>query len=404
MKRTGDLKLMQELNRYLILDVIRKSGPISRVKIAERVGVSPTTVTSAVNDLIEEGFVEEIGSGESSFHGGRKPILLRFCPNNYFLVCVSISNSAIVLGESNLDAEISSKQVYPMNGSLGEAIVEKMLNALEDFLSRYTDLTRCIGISIVAPGIIDATQGLLLYNTKLYLHNVDVKGIVEERFGLNVWFDNDANALVLAERDLGQAQSTDNVLFVTIGDGIGAGAIVNGSVFRGSKGGAGEFGHITIDRNGIRCECGNAGCLENYVSWPSIYAKIYASIVRGIPTVISDLIQGDLNRITPEVYLTALEQHDKVATEILEETADYLATGLVTLTNMFNPSAIILGGELFQGNHYFLERVSEQVLKNALNILNDDLIIRFTSLGEDDKLLGAAAVALNDVFHFSLSA
>lgn len=402
MKRTGDLKLMQELNRSLILDAIRKSGPIPRVKIAQVIGVSPTTVTSAVSDLIAEGLVEEVGTGQSTLNGGRKPILIQFCPDKHFLICVSISNSAIVVSEMNLDARIRNKHVYPSIDCLGQAVIDKLLDVLQDFMASCQDVSACLGISVVAPGIIDAERGVIRYNAKLNLEDIAVKQLLEEQFGMRVWLDNDANALVLAESEMGQCEPMDNLLYVTIGDGIGTGLIVNGSVFRGSKGGAGEFGHISIDKSGARCECGNTGCLENYVSWPGIHSRICAAIVRRTPTVISNMVNGDLNKITPTIFRTALEQQDRVALEIADETAGYLAIGLVTLTNIFNPNAIILGGELFQGNKRFLSVIKTYVSQTALSILNDELVIRFTSLGEEDKLIGAAAVALNDVFHFSL--
>jgi len=402
MKRTGDLKLMQELNRYLILDAIRKNGPISRAKVAQDLGISPTTVTAAVSDFIAEGLVEEAGPGESTLNGGRKPVLIQFCPDNQFLVCVSVTNSAIVLSEVNLNAVVKRKRVTPLVNGLGPAVMDRLIESIADFLGTFPSLSNCLGLSVVSPGIVDRERGVLLYNAKFHLTNVSVTDILEQRFGLKVWLENDANALVMAEKEMGDFDPGDNLVFVTIGDGIGTGIIVNGSVYRGAKGGAGEVGHISINKNGIRCECGNTGCLENYVGWPSVYSKICSSIVRRIPSVIADLCGGDLNQITPAIYHQALDMHDSLALEIADEAAQYLAQGLVTLTNILNPSAIVLGGELFQGNQRFLSIVQRYVAETALHGINDELVIRFTSLGEDDKLIGAATVALNQVFHFSI--
>jgi len=400
MQRTGDLKLIQELNRSIILKTIRHYGPISRSEIAKMNKISPTTVTAAVRRLLQQGLVCEDSVGTSS--GGRKPILVRFSPESRFIVGVAITNSSIKIAETNLEAKARKQKVFPIYNLIGKSFITYLLKSITQFLKEYSDLTKCIGISIIAPGIIDVGRGVICENTKLKLKNIPLKEIVEKRFKLKAWLENDANAIALAEKQFGAYKKYKNLIYVTIGDGVGAGIIVNGSIFRGCNGGTGEFGHTSIDRNGIYCDCGNRGCLENYVNWPAIYSKVSSSIAQGKQTMMLELAKGDIDRITPPIFRYALKKDDQLAKEIMEDTAAYLATGIVNLVNLLNPDIIILGGKVAYDNRFLLSQVKKLVFKQALTILTNKLKICPTSFGEDFRMIAAATIPIQEIFHFSV--
>lgn len=392
------MKLIQELNRSIILNMIREQGPISRSEIAKKNRLSPSTLTSAVLELIQEGLVCEDGIGLSN--GGRKPIMLRFSPDNHFLIGISVTNTAITIAEINLEAKIRSKKVVAINNLFGETVISYVIEIIEEFLKNNLNNNKCIGISIIVPGIVDSANGLIRQNTKLKLKCIRLKEIIEERFKLKTWVENDVNAIVLAEKKFGTHKLYSNIIYITIGDGVGAGIIVNGSIFRGGRGGAGEFGHTSIDRVGIRCQCGNVGCLENYASWPAVYSRILYS---SRTTEMLKLTEGDLSHITPSIFKEALIMGDPLAIEITEEIANYLSNGVVNLVNLFNPDLILFGGNLAQNNDLMLQRVNDYVKQHALTVSTENLKILSSSLGEDAELIGAASVLLQDVFHFSLS-
>jgi len=400
MQRTGDLKLIQELNRSIILKTIRHYGPISRSEIAKRNKISPTTVTAAVRRLLQQGLVREDSVGTSS--GGRKPILVRFSPESRFIVGVAITNSSIKIAEMDLEAKVHKQKIFPIRNLTGELAIDYFLKSIGQFLEEYSDLTKCIGISIISPGIIDVDKGIIYENTKLKLKNIPLKEMVKKRFKLKTWLENDANAIALAEKQFGAYKKFKNLVYITIGDGVGAGIIVNGSIFRGSCGGTGEFGHTSIDRNGINCDCGNRGCLENYVSWPVIYSKASSSIAQGKHTMMLELAKGDIDRITPSIFRYALKKDDQLAKEIMEDTAAYLATGIVNLVNLLNPDIIILGGKVAYDNHFLLSWVKKLVFKQALAISTNKLEICPTSLGEDFRVIAAATIPIQEIFHFSV--
>jgi predicted NBD/HSP70 family sugar kinase len=398
MRRTGDLKLIQEINRSIILDIIRKQAPISRSEIAKRINISPTTVTSAVNELMNEGFVREDGIGVSN--GGRKPVLLRFDPNSHFIIGVSITNSFIKIAEMNLEAEIRRKEIYSTNLLFGQSVIEHVLELIRQFLEKTENMNRCVGITIITPGIVDAKKGIISYNTKLDLRDVPLKQLVEQQFGLRTYLDNDTNAFVLAEKHFGPYGQFIDLLYITVGDGLGSGLMINGSIYRGHKGSSGELGHTTVDRgSGVRCECGNVGCLESYVSWPAIYSKILSAIMtRGQSTKIQELVPEDISQITPAIFIKALNMGDELCLKILEEVVSYLAAGVINYIHLFNPEVIILGGEIVQGNPIFLETIQQHVSKHVIPVLREDITIRPTTLGTEFEMLGAAAVLLQEKF------
>jgi len=401
MQRTGDLKLIQELNRSIILRTIRHYGPVSRSEIAKKNKISPTTVTAAVKELICQGLVCEDGVGVST--GGRKPVLVRFSSDSKFIIAVAITNSSIKIAEMNLEAKVRRQKVFPVYNLTGKLVIDYLLKSIGQFLEEYSDLTKCIGISIISPGIINVDKGIIYENTKLKLKNIPLQEMVEKQFKLKTWLENDANAIALAEKRFGAYRKFKNLIYITIGDGVGAGIIVNGSIFRGCRGGAGEVGHTSIDRNGIPCDCGNTGCLENYVSWPAICSKVLSSVAQGKPTTMSELVKGDISRVTPSIFRDALKKNDQLAKEIMKDTAAYLATGIINLVNLLNPDIIILGGKVAYDNQFLLSQVKKLVFKQALTILTNKLEICSTSLREDFRVIAAATIPLQEIFHFSIS-
>ncbi|MEH7307890.1 ROK family transcriptional regulator [Neobacillus drentensis] len=401
MRRTGDLKLMQELNRSIILDTIRKQGPISRSDIAKLINISPTTVTSAVHELINEGVVREDGIGTSS--GGRKPVLLRFDPNTRYVIGVSITNSFIKIAEMNLEGRILRKEIHPTNYSQGQEIISLTLKMIHQFLESKENLDGCEGISIITPGIVDAAKGIISYNSKLKLYDIPLKQLVENQFGQPTFLDNDTNAYVLAENYFGSFGHFKDLVYITIGDGVGSGIMVNGKIIRGFKGSSGELGHTTIVKGGPKCECGNEGCLENYINWPAVYSKIVSALMtRGKETVIRNLVGEDFNRITPSVFVKAINEGDSLCLDIMDEMVSHLSTSIINIIHLLNPEVIILSGEIVQENSIFVDSIKDYVSRHVLPILNEEVNIQPTSLGADFEMLGAAAVILQEKYQFTI--
>lgn len=402
MQRTGDLKLIQELNRSIILEVIRKQGPISRSQIAKVLSISPTTVTAAVSDLLIREVVIEHGIGHSS--GGRKPVLLRFNPASRSVIGVSISTSYIKIAEMDMEGSILHKKIHSTDHKEGDGFIQLVLECLGNFIKQYVDVERCEGVAIISPGIIDSDMGRIVYNSKIKLYDIDLKQMVEERWGLRTYLENDVNAYVIAEKNLGAFSGYKNILYLTVGDGVGSGILIDGSIYRGKSGSAGEIGHTTVIQGGIKCECGNTGCLENYINWPAVYSKIVSAILtKGRDTLLRNRIANDLNSITPELFVESINQHDQMCIEILEETINYLSIALTNSIHLLNPEIIIVSGKIVEDNPLFLKMINEKVKGRIMPALRGDLKIQTTSLGPNFDLMGAAAIILQGIYKFQLN-
>ncbi|TDQ41241.1 ROK family transcriptional regulator [Aureibacillus halotolerans] len=399
MRRTGDLKLIQELNRSIILDEIRHHGPTSRTDISKKHQLSPTTVSSAVHELIQEGLVGESGVGYSS--GGRKPRLVQFLPDQQCIIGVSLKKSSIRITEMNLEATVKREISEPIR-CIGQPIIERLIALLTNFLSQTSCVENCAGIAVIVQGVVDADEGIIRLNSKLNLVNVPIKKMLEERFRMPVFVDNDTNAFILAEKNFNSLDSYKNMVYVTVGDGVGAGIIVNGDIYRGRSGGSGEFGHTSIDLHGDSCECGSRGCLENYVSWPVIHTRIFSSLSRGTSSKMLDMANGDVTKISLVHYRQALRENDPLAVSINDEVAQYLSVGLVNLVHLFNPEVVILGGELLIENASLFDQVATHLETQTLRTLADGMDVRLTTLGKEFEMLGAASVLLQEKFRFTL--
>lgn len=397
--RTGDAKLIRELNKTIILDIIRKKGPISRAEISKIVQISPTTVASCINALMKDSLVMESGTGISS--GGRKPILVQLNPNDRFLIGVAVNASKITIAAFNLYANVQKKITHSLQNETYSDLSDFLITLLQDFLEDFDQKEDCLGISITFQGIVDADKGVVVYNPKLNMSNVSLKDKMEEALHIPTYIDNDTNGSLLAEKGYGHYQQAKNLIYVTIGDGVGASVLVNDAIYRGYLGGAGEFGHTTINFNGPICECGNIGCLENYVSWQTIQSRMEEEMASGKKSTMSMWLK-DNEQLTIEKFQQAVLQEDPLALAILDDVAFYLGIGLVNLINLFNPEKIIVGGELANDNPYFIRKLNEFVLKHSLETHTEKFAILPSSFGADSEVIGAASVLLHDLFHSTI--
>ncbi|WP_082235345.1 ROK family transcriptional regulator [Halobacillus massiliensis] len=399
MKRRG-FKLVQELNQFRILDMIRKNGPISRSDLAKNLNLSPTTVATAINQFVTEGLVVDGMTGHS--RGGRKPILVSFVPSSKYLIGVSITNSLITIASMDMEAAILHKSTYVLNILKQDNIVDSIVSRINDYVAKVPELEHCLGISIICPGIVDAEHGIIRKNTKLQLEDVPLKALVEKQTGLKTWVDNDANAIVLAEKQFGDFQDKRNVLYIQLGEGLGAGIIINDEIFRGKSGGAGELGHISINKHGPVCECGNTGCLDHYVGWPAIYGKILSSLTRGHSSAMLSLAENEMSRIDVSIFLKALAQEDEMALSIASEMAEDLASGLVTLVHLFNPDVLLIGWEAVHKEPSLMSQIEKKLRDHSFTLFTNKLEVHPATLGDNPGLKGAAAVLLQDIFNFSI--
>ena len=248
-----------------------------------------------------------------------------------------------------------------------------------------------IGIGI--PGTIDILKGRIygIPPNLSFLKDFALRKYLQRYFDYPIFMDNDANVMALAEHKFGSAKGYKNCICITLGTGIGSGIIINGKLFRGSSFVGPEFGHITICYNGIKCNCGNYGCLEVYASEPAMLKRTKEILGKNRTTVLYKLCQGNLNRLKAKDLFQAEKLKDRVARRVIQNTAYYLGTALSSIVNLLNPEIVVIGGgvALFAGKD-FIRKIEFEVRKRAFPSATKNLRIVKAKLGNDAGFIGAS--------------
>ncbi|HOQ68187.1 MAG TPA: ROK family protein [Candidatus Atribacteria bacterium] len=249
------------------------------------------------------------------------------------------------------------------------------------------------GIGI--PGLIDWEKGicLLLPNFPNKWKEIPIREWLEEELSLPVAVINDVRAITLAEKRFGAGKEVQSLVMVAIGTGIGGGVVLNGDLYIGKDGAAGEFGHLTVEPNGLRCGCGSWGCLEAYSSGPAMVAQALRALVHQSDTLIRDMVDNDLSRVSPKIVAEAAQKGDAIAVEIIERAGSYIGQALSCICVVVNPEMVVIGGGVAQAGELLFKSI-EQSLRERLYIIPVDTIqIVPAQLGMDAGAIGTATWA-----------
>lgn len=332
---------MRDINEAIVLNLIRDQQPISRVQITRKTGLQLSTITVITKRLIEKGLIYEQGVAPSN--GGRKPRLLGVRPEKVCVFGVDIGVTQTTLALANFNGVIFHRETFPTEP---EALpfLNLIIDRIRRLIESYRYEVEYEGIGISATGIIDSSGGKIVFSPNLGWKDIDVRAIFEEGLSLPVHVENDARASALAEawHGYGKDSGSMNLVFVTINEGVGAGIILNGQLYRGSSDGAGEFGHLSIDHNGPLCNCGNRGCWE-------LYASDRATINRflnfnGATAHFSPASNRDPVSVRDVVSLARAGNEQALSSLIT--TATYIGLGTANIINTLNPETIVIGGDL----------------------------------------------------------
>jgi predicted NBD/HSP70 family sugar kinase len=242
-----------------------------------------------------------------------------------------------------------------------------------------------LGVGVGVPGLVNYKKGIVLNAPNLRWEHIDFAAMLQERLVTPVYVDNEANAAALGETLVNPEESMDQetLVYVSVGNGIGAGLLMNNRVLRGAEGLSGEIGHMMIEENGRQCSCGSFGCLE-----------MYASVRRLLQTYENRVSQG----VTVDKYVQRLEEQEPMALQVLEEMGHYLGIGVANIINMYNPSYVILGNQVTQLGVALLEIVKKTIRQRCFVGTYSNVEVRFSKLGEDSCTIGAANLVLRRFF------
>nr|WP_295928907.1 ROK family transcriptional regulator [uncultured Dyadobacter sp.] len=370
----------------IILGYLANHGSMTLPELGKQLNISVPKVTVLVNELRDEGLVRDFGKIESS--GGRRPNLYGVAADAAYFIGVDVKQSHITIGLSDLDKALVAKSGridYELSNTLGsrDQLCDHIL-AFINGLSISRDRIRGVGINL--SGRVNYRTG----HSYSYFHFDDrpLSEIVEEKIGFPVFLENDSRAMAYGEFCMGAVENEKDVLFLNLDYGIAVGILMDGKLYYGKSGYAGEFGHMPVFNNEYICRCGKKGCLETQAAGWALERMFRDKLREGSSSALSARIP-DPDQITMDDIIEAAIADDVLAIELIAELGENLGRGIASLINVFNPELVILGGSLLATGEYIGLPIKTAINKYSLSLVNNDTRLVTSRLGEDAGLLGA---------------
>jgi predicted NBD/HSP70 family sugar kinase len=383
----------KEINRQIVLNLVREYQPISRADLARRMEVARGIVSPLVNELIEAGLIYEGAAGNSP--RGRKPTLLHVRAHDRLAVAIDVR-----VGETHLMlCDFSGRAIaWETLRTPGEpaALVAELAQRVGRLLEANAAAGSCQGVGLAVPGMVDRCTGRLVNAPTLGWRDVELRGALENELRIPVHIERDAVACALAQMWLGQrsGDGIDDFVYVTVSDGVGAGLVVDGRVLRGHRDAAGEFGHVMLTLDGPACNCGSRGCWEAYACSPATVARYL-----GLELSTRESYQKVRDTgLTVSDVIARARSGDAAATAALEESGRYLGLGLASIVNALNPARIIVGGEIAAAWDVVGGEVLKAMASRTLSQGTASTPVVPEPGDEQTRLRGAAALVVAPIF------
>lgn len=375
---------IRENNRVLIIRFIKERGTTTKQEIAKHLGLSIPTVTHNIQQLIEEGIVEEAGVAEST--GGRKPIILRFVPNARYSFGVDIGAHRVQICLVDLDAAKIASENFEL---VQPIIFSNLLNNIKERIHKIVDKhnipkEHILGVGFSLPGLVDDDNLVLAYAPNIEVRNFSFKTF-EQELGFKVYIENEANIAAYAEQLMGNATNIGNGVYVSVTEGVGTGIIIENHIYKSNGKRAGEYGHIRVSDDQVPCKCGRKGCWEVFASTNALL-RFYKHYKNETATV-------------DEIF-NAYNNNDNAAKLALEVYTRYLFKGIENILLSINPDFVIIGGDIGAYADIIID-----LAKNELNLYDqyigyEDIQIMSSAFKNNGSLIGAALLPMEELFNY----
>ncbi len=394
--RTGDQSLVRELNRAILLNLLRTHSPQSRADLAVATGLNKTTVSSLVTDLISAGLAREIGQATSD--GGRPAVLLELNPNAGYIIGAELGVWFIKIALTDFRATVLWRQeVLLRPGQTPDSALDQLIDLVREAVEIAEQSGHKIfGFGLGLHGLVDVRSGVLLFGPNFGWRDVPIRRRLEEAFPFPIFVDNDAKASAIGEHYFGVARQVDNFVYIIANIGLGVGIWLGGQIYRGATGIAGEVGHTTIIPDGLLCRCGNRGCWETLVSQQAVVDRLQAAVAAGGPTCLP-VSDGKLVDVSMSMIVEAANAGDALVLRALDETGSYLGIGIANLINTFNPSLVVFGGALSQAADFLLPAIRRVVAERSMPWPREAAQILAAAHRFDSCVMGGVALVLHDM-------
>ena len=387
---SGNSSVLRNVNRSMILNLVRNEQPISRSKLAQLTGLNKSTVSSIVVDLLKEDLVYEVANEDQNI--GRKPIDLFLKLGKNLIGAFSIDAALTRFAIVDIDGSVLATSSISTEPQDSRKFIEKCLIEVRNLMKQLNiDDLKGLGVSVA--GIVDANKLIVNYAPNLGWEDFDIGHEIRSLWpGLQILtIGNDAKCSAQAELWFGKhSTNLSNFIFLEIGPGIGSGIVVENKILDGEFHASGEVGHMIIYEGGELCSCGNHGCWEKY-------ASDRATVNRYISRKYGEN-SSQLNKITIDEVIDMAQKGDEIAKDVLSQTGYYLGLGISNILKAIDPHAFILGGRIIQAWDIIYPEINRVVKKRAFYGEKKDILILPTSLPVRPRLLGAATYAIKKIF------
>ncbi len=358
-----DPAAMRQANRSILIDALRKGVEMSRSDVARRTTLAKPTVSAIVEQLIEEGIVREVGLGEATPTGGRRPRLLRYEARSeaYCGIQVGVTNTTVAVADGTGEL-LTVRSVRTVKRSPQKSIADIKRLVSKTVTDAGVARSHLRAAAVIVPGLVERDTGICVLAPNLGWRNVHLKSQLAKALVLPLTVENTTRAAAVAEGRIGAAVGVDSYVWVYAGTGIGATAVIDGKPFYGHQGFSGEIGHCPVLDEGPLCGCGRSGCLETVASADAVARQAKEAIDAGRRTVLAKARRT----VDATQVAHAAQQGDRVATVILEKAGDFLGKGISYLLNVLNPQLVVVGGPLALAGELLLEPIRASVDKHAL--------------------------------------
>lgn len=394
-----DKHIVASMNRQLVLETIWEKGPISKAEITRLTALSLPTVIKIMEELVRRGVIASCGKTEGS--AGKRAEQYVFAGDAFYSIGIDMTPTNLKVVVIDLNGRVlgCGKKTFDQIPDVDSVLNDTQALVLSALADSAVAKEAILDVGVAVPGILDTEKGMVLFSPNLRWENVDLLTPLRERLfaatGIRweLQMENSNRTMALGEQYYGSGVGSDYFICINLGYGIGAAAMEHGELYKGISGTAGELGHITVEKDGPLCTCGNNGCLEALASGRAIAQQARNLISSGVKTSILELTGGDPAKIEAKTVFEAAEKQDMAAVDLVRKAGEYIGIGIASYINLLDPEIIVLGGGM-SNEELLIEQIEKVVKVRRMRFAGRKVQVRVSELGEYATAIGAAAIQL----------
>lgn len=377
-----------------IINLLDRQGDLTIADLAKELSISTPKITSLVNELIQDGLLQDLGKMNST--GGRRASIYGLGSDACYFIGVDVKRYYLNIGLLDFKkhlVNIKEKIPYPLENT--QEALSTLIKSIKKFITESkVPKEKILGIGINLSGRVNNITGYSY--SYFHFQEEPLADIIQKELGIRTFLENDSNAMAYGELHYGVVTTEKNVLFINLDYGTGCGIIINGELYYGKSGFSGEFGHIPFYNNEIICGCGKKGCLETEVSGQALLRQVRERIAAGSNSILSKKLKKN-EELKLEDLIEAAKNEDVLMIELLAEMGEKLGKALAVLINLFNPELVILGGTLAETGDYLRLPARSALNKYSLSLVHSDTQVKLSKLGEKAGVMGGCLIARSKV-------